>query len=210
LDPDAEMLAEAARYADRAGADKIVWIRGLAEEIPSLDLGTFRLVTFGQSFHRTDQERVAEAVYDHLDPGGSIVLLAHTIDHRPEPAGPDYPKIPHATIESIITRYLGSTRRSGQGLAPPPGERWEVALARTRFGLPRQVFAPGRADIVQDIDGVIANYLSMSFSAPHLYGDRIARFQNDVRAALTECSPTGLFWDWPGDTELVIATKSRS
>jgi hypothetical protein len=28
------------------------------------------------------------------------------------------------------------------------------------------------------------------------------------RHLLHEYSPDGLFWDWPGDTELVIATKS--
>jgi hypothetical protein len=28
-----------------------------------------------------------------------------------------------------------------------------------------------------------------------------------VRALLTERSPTGLFWDWPGDTEILLARK---
>jgi hypothetical protein len=108
---------------------------------------------------------------------------------------------------SLIDRYLGPRRRSGQGFTPPPGDRWEDALARTRFGRPRHVFAAGRADIVRDVDGVLANYLSMTFAAPHLFGDRLGEFEADVRRELTERSPEGLFWDWPGDTEIVIATK---
>ena len=47
----------------------------VAEDMPELDLGTFRLVTFGQSFQWTDRERVAEAVYDILEPGGALALI---------------------------------------------------------------------------------------------------------------------------------------
>ena len=207
LDPDADMLAEAARHAERARVTNVRWVQGLAEQIPDLDLGTSRLVTFGQSFHRTDRERVAEAVYDLLEPGGSMVLVAHSIDHGPEPPGPGYPKIPHETILALIDWYLGPRRRSGQGYQGPPADRWEDALRRTRFGQPRQVVAPGRRDIVQDSDGVLANYLSMSFCAPHLFGDRFDSFETEVRQSLADRSPSGLFWDWPGDTDIVIADK---
>ena len=31
---------------------------------------------------------------------------------------------------------------------------------------------------------------------------------SEVRELLRERSPEGVFWDWPGDTELVIATKN--
>jgi hypothetical protein len=29
----------------------------------------------------------------------------------------------------------------------------------------------------------------------------------DVRALLASRSPEGMFWDWPGDTEVVMARK---
>src|ERR1019366_5480734 len=89
LDPDIDMLVAAARHAEQAKVANVQWVQALAEQIPELALGTFRLVTFGQSFHRTERERVAEAVYDLLEPGGSIVLVAHTIDGRPQPLGPN-------------------------------------------------------------------------------------------------------------------------
>jgi SAM-dependent methyltransferase len=209
LDPDADMLAEAARYAERQGVANIRWVQGLAEQIPELDLGVFRLVTFGQSFHRMDWERVAEAVYDLLEPGGNVALVAHAADDRPEPPGPGQPQIPHNEIRSLIDRYLGSRRRAGQGFQVLTNDRWQDALGRTRFGRGRQVLAPERADIVQDFDGVLANYLSMSFAAPHLFGDRLPSFESDVREVLEDRSPSGLFWDWPGDIEIVIVTKPR-
>ena len=34
--------------------------------------GPYRLVTFGQSFYWTDEVPVAEAVYDMVEPGGSL------------------------------------------------------------------------------------------------------------------------------------------
>src|SRR6202140_3755169 len=106
LDPDADMLAEAARHAEEAGVTNIRWVRGLAEEIVALDLGRFRLVTFGQSFQRTDRERVAEAVYDLLEPGGCIALVAPTVEGRPKPQGPGHPEIPHEALRSLIDKYL--------------------------------------------------------------------------------------------------------
>jgi hypothetical protein len=47
----------------------------------------------------------------------------------------------------------------------------------------------------------------MTYSAPHLFGDRVDDFAEEVLALLADRSPEGVFWDWPGDTELVIARK---
>jgi SAM-dependent methyltransferase len=209
LDPDAEMLAQGARQAVEGKIDNIQWIQALAEDLPGLDLGHFRLATFGQSFHWTDQERVAESVFDLLEPGGALALISHVHEGRPQPTGPGYPPIPHEAIRALIHRYLGPHRRAGQGLASLPTERYEAVFARTRFGSSRIILCEGRPDIVQDIDGVLANYFSTSFAAPHLFGDRLVRFEADVRAALAAQSPCGLFWDWPGDTEILLAVKVR-
>jgi SAM-dependent methyltransferase len=207
LDPDADMLDEGGRRAREGGVDNIRWVQAVAEAIPALGLGACKLVTFGQSFQWTDQVPVAETVYDLLEPGGALALVVNTVEGRPEPEGPGYPPIPHDEIREIIRRYLGSRRRAGQGYRLDTFERYEDALARTRFGKPRVVFAPGRPDVVRDVDGVLAGYLSMSYAAPHLFGDRLDAFEADVRALLTERSPSGLFWDWPGDTEILLAPK---
>lgn len=210
LDPDKDMLAEGARRAVAAEIDNVRWVQALAEDIPTLELGTFRLVTFGQSFHWTDREQVAEIIYDMLEPGGALALIGHMVEGRPQPQGPDHPPIPHEAIRALIDRYLGPRRRAGQGFANMPSESHEDVLLRTRFGMPRQLFCPGRPDIIQDIDGVLANYFSTSFAAPHLFGERLANFEADMRAELTAHSSSGLFWDWPGDTAVLIATKPKA
>lgn len=207
LDPDQEMLTEGMRLAARTGLKNIRWVQGCAEDIGALDLGVFRLVTFGQSFHWTDRERVAEMAHDSLVPGGALAIITHTNSSRPQPEGPGYPPIPHDTIRAIIERYLGPQRRAGRGVFALPMDPHEDLLARTRFGAAHYLFCPGRNDIVQDIDGVLANYFSMSFAAPRLFGDQLAGFEKDVRATLTASSPSGLFWDWPGDTAVLLARK---
>jgi SAM-dependent methyltransferase len=204
LDPDAEMLREADLRAREMGRSGVRWIRALAEDLPGLALGAFRLVTFGQSFHWTDRERVAESVYDLLEPGGAIALVVHTVPGRPVPEGPGAPPIPHDAIGAVVERYLGPRRRTGPGFHP---DRFEHALARTRFGAPEIVFCPGRADIVQDADGVLSNFLSTSWCAPHRFGERLAEFEAELRLLLAAVSPDGRFWDWPGDTEVLIARR---
>lgn len=203
LDPEPGMLAEARRQADARGLDNATWVEGVAEDIPDLALGRCRVVTFGQSFHRVDRYPVAEAVYDLLEPGGSIVLVSHEVEGHPRPHGPDLPAIPHDAVRSLIASYLGDPIPPSTG----PAERWESSLRKTRFGSPRVLVAPGRADLVRDVDAVVANYFSKSYAAPPLFGDRRESYEGDLRALLYRHSPEGLFWEWPGDTEMLLATK---
>jgi SAM-dependent methyltransferase len=194
LDPDDGMLAE----AHRARPD-IRWERGLAEDLPAAAPGPYRLVTFGLSFQWTDERRVAETVYDVLEPGGAIALIAHTVAGRPRPPDPGVPPIPHEDIEALVRKYLGITRHVGR----LRNHRFEDVLVRTRFGVPRTFFAPGIPDLLRDSESVLSGYLSMSWSAPHLFGDRLDDFTADVRELLGG----RVFWDWPGDTEVVLARK---
>jgi hypothetical protein len=72
------------------------------------------------------------------------------------------------------------------------------------------IFAPGIPDLVRTTESVLSGYFSMSFSAPHLFGDRIEDFATEVRELLTSRSPEGIFWDWPGDTQVVLARRPGS
>jgi SAM-dependent methyltransferase len=207
LDPDAGMLTEAGRAAGERGIGNVRWVRGLAEDLPAVAPGPYRMVTFGQSFHWTDEHSVAGTVYDMLEPGGTLALVVHTVAGRTRPSDPGVPVIPHEEIRALVTRYLGSNRRIGQGVAPERHHRFEDVLVRTRFGAPRQLFVPGIPDLVRDTESVLSGYLSLSTSAPHLFGDRLDDFAGEVRALLASRSPDGRFWDWPGDTEVVLARR---
>jgi SAM-dependent methyltransferase len=207
LDPDAAMLDEGRRVADELGIANVRWVQALAEELPEAAPGPYRLVTFGQSLHWTDEARVDEAVYDMLEPGGALALVVHTVEGRPVPPSPGPPPIPQAEIEALVQRYLGPGRRAGQGAAPVRTHRFEDVLVQTRFGAPRAIFVPGIPDLVRDSESVVSGYFSFSWSAPHLFGDRVEEFAAELRGLLAERSPEGVFWDWPGDTEVILARK---
>jgi SAM-dependent methyltransferase len=210
LDPDPAMLAEGRRLAEERGITNIRWVQARAEDLPAAAPGPYRLMTFGQSFHWTDEARVAEVVYDMLEPGGALALIVHTVQGRPVPPSPGPPPIPHAEIKALVEKYLGSARRAGKGIAPVRTHRFEDALVRTRFGAPRSIFTPGIPNLLRDSESVLSGYFSMSSSAPHLFGDRVEDFAAEVRELLTLRSPGGTFWDWPGDTEVVLARKPSS
>ena len=208
IDPERGMLREGQRRCASAGIENVRWIQGVAEDIPTFDVGPCRVVTFGQSFHRVRQLEVADVVYEILEPGGSLVLISNHVEGRPKPSGSDYPEVPHPEIKELIISYLGDSTRHylatwNEGMPA----RFEDSLLQTRFGGSRTVYVPGRRDLVRDVDTVVANYFSMSYSAPRLFGDERMEFESDLRHLLFEHSASGLFWDWPGDTELVIATK---
>jgi SAM-dependent methyltransferase len=206
LDPDADMLTQGRRAAEGLAVAGIRWVQARAEDLPDAAPGPYRLVTFGQSFHWTDERRVAETVYDMLEPGGALALVVHTVEGRPRPAPAGTP-IPHAEITALVEQHLGSARRAGQGTSPVRSHRFEDVLIRTRFGTPQSVFLPGVPDLLRDSESVLAGYFSLSWAAPHLFGDRAEAFADEVRALLASRSPDGVFWDWPGDTEIVVARK---
>jgi SAM-dependent methyltransferase len=210
LDPDAAMLAEGRRVADDRGITNIRWVQARAEDLPGAAPGPYRLVTFGSSFHWTEEVGAAEAIYDMLEPGGGLALIVHTVEGRPAPPGPGPPPIPHTELEALVEKHLGSIRRAGQGMAPVRNHRFADVLVRTRFGAPQSIFVPGIPDLVRDTESVLSGYFSFSSSAPHLFGDRVEDFAADVRELLASRSPDGLFWDWPGDTEVILARKPAS
>jgi SAM-dependent methyltransferase len=172
LDPDPDMLEEGRQQAEAGSVANIRWVCAWAEDLPAAAPGPYRLVTFGQSFHWTDEHHVAEVIYDMLEPGGALAMVVHTVDGR---------------------------------YAPVRTHRFEDVLVETRFGKPRSLFAPGTADLIRDTQCVISGYLSMSWSAPHLFGDRLDDFTGQAREMLD--TPDRQFWDWQGDTEIVLAVK---
>ena len=120
VDPDAGMLAEAAKRDDR-----ISWRRSTAERIP-LDWGPFRLVTFAQSFHWMDQVPVAKRLRLMLESGGACVHVSATTHRGVDGTDPlPYPRPPHDAIEGLVVEFLGPVRRAGAGRLPngtPGGE----------------------------------------------------------------------------------------
>ncbi len=209
VDPDSEMIAEAARgAAERGVTEKAQWVQARAEDLPA-GLGTFTVAAFGQSFHWMDRDLVAATIREMLQPGGALVHISdlktetRTVDGLPHPAAP------YAAIEELVRHYLGPIRRAGRGVLPQgtPGDEAAV-LARAGFTGPHRHVVPGGQALERTCDDVVAEVFSMSYSAPHLFGTRRDDFEADLRRLLREVSPSGQFSERQPSTEVFVWWKS--
>ena len=193
LDPDPGMLAEARRLAEQRRIANAVWVRLRAEDLPA-GLGRFRVITFAQSFHWMDRPRVAGLVRDMVEPGGAVVQVDGS---RPGPERHPRllpcPAVPDRAIEDLRRRWLGVDRRAGQGLRnTSPGGEDEVFQA-AGFRPAREIPVPDGRVLERTVEEIVANRLSTSGMAPHLFGDRLDEFTSELRALLLEASPDGRF-----------------
>jgi SAM-dependent methyltransferase len=205
VDADADMLSEARHRADEAGVVNIEWRHLRAEDLPS-DLGTFRVASFAQSFHWMDRPLVASRVRDMLSPGGAWVHVGATT-HRGVAADLPlpHPPPPWERIEDLVTRYLGSVRRAGQGRLPQgtrAGE--ETVMEQAGFNGPTRITIDEERIADRSIDEIVSAVFSLSASAPHLFADRLGSFESDLRRLLQDAAPNGVFAERTRAIELVF------
>ena len=206
LDPDRGMIAEAQRLASEQDIENAQWVVSRAEDITA-DLGRFRVVTFAASFHWMVRETVASIALDLLDPKGVVVH----VDNRHQECIPcaGAPMPPNAEIDELRRSYLGNERRAGRSLriSSPSGE--ETVFRNAGFTGPEVVDVPDGREITRTIDDVVAETFSMSSSTPHLFGDRLAAFEADLRNLLADPRRDGEFCVRLPDNRLNIWRPER-
>jgi hypothetical protein len=204
------MLAEGERQAGLAGITNVDWILARAEALPP-DLGRFRVATLAQSFHWMDRARVAGLVNRALAADGFLVHL-HATTHegvdtdRPMP----YPRPPRREIDALVKRFLGPRRRAGQGTLPPDSiseaDRGTIEAKiyqAAGFIDPTRIEVPGRM-VVRGADEIVASVFSLSYAAPHLFGDRRQVFEAALRDLLAEANPEGQFSEQMRETAIDV------
>lgn len=187
VDADADMIAEAAREARRRGVENGRWRTMRAEELPG-DLGSFRVATLAQSFHWMERERVARAIHTMLEPGGALVHVNAFTRRGIEAASSTYPEPPWEAISALLRRYLGSETLAGQGRRDAVFSDEDVIFRRSFRG-PDVVMVPDGRVLERTADQVVAAVFSVSSSAPHLFVDRLGRFESDLRGVLRGPQP---------------------
>jgi SAM-dependent methyltransferase len=205
IDADPDMIVEADRAAVRAGIGNVEWRRMRAEELPA-ELGSFRVTTFAQSFHWMDQDVVARRVRGMLRADGAWIHVSATT-HRGA-AGTDplpNPRPPWDPIEQLVAGYLGPVRRAGQG-ALPAGTRAgeEDVMRRAGFTGPERIEVERGEVVDRSVDNVVSAVFSLSRSAPHLFGNRLQMFTDDLHRLLRASSPTGRFSERTRDIAVVV------
>jgi SAM-dependent methyltransferase len=205
VDADPDMIAEARRAADSRGVHNVDWRCLRAEDLPA-GLGTFRLVTFAQSFHWMDQPLVADRVRGMLAPDGAWVhVFATTHRGAPGAAPLPFPRPPWDRADALVAAYLGPVRRAGQSSLPTgtrAGE--EDVMHAAGYRGPQRIEVPGGSIVERTADEIVSSMFSLSSSAPHLFGSRLGAFEADLRQLLREASPEGRFAEETVDVAAVI------
>jgi SAM-dependent methyltransferase len=190
LDPDQQMLDRAARAAAAQAIANVTWVPERAEALPA-GLGSFRVVTFAQSFHWMDRPLVARTVATMLDPGGAVVQV-DAPKYRADEALP-FPPPPDDALDRLRRQHLGRDRRAGQGIrnTSPDGE--DRVFQQAGFLPAETVTVPDGRLVERTADDLVAMVFSLSSTAPHLFGGRQADYERDVREILARASPAGRF-----------------
>ncbi|GAA3221470.1 class I SAM-dependent methyltransferase [Nonomuraea helvata] len=190
VDPEPDMLAEAARQALAGEVGNVTWVRASSADLPDT-LGRFRLVTMGRSFHWMDREQVLGALAGMVEDGGGVVIandgcLARAV-------------VPwqHA-IEEVQHRFIGPQVSAGGTPARPHG----AVLADSAFrDVTRVVHEFERS---WTTDRIIGYLYSTSLPLRRLLGDRRPAFEQELADALLAADPSGRFVE-PVTLEVLIA-----
>jgi SAM-dependent methyltransferase len=199
MDPDDAMRAEGERIARERGIANIEWRFGGSKDL-SPALGQFRLVTMGNSFHWMDREATLEALYPLVIDGGGIAVVG---EGAPIPRPPPTPW--RAAINAVLKRYLPGRERSWENPGPPPEQRHEAFIERSRF---KDLVAYTESfDVEWTVDSMIGNLYSMSFCSRRVLGDRVDAFERDIREAVLAAEPSGILKGEPPEFFACMAWK---
>ena len=193
LDPDSEMLAEGERLAAETDRTNIRWLRSRAEDVSS-ELGRFRLVTLGQSFHWMDRELVLRRLTPLVEDGGGLALVGPGARRPQESWEP--------LADAVVAKYLGPRARHPQA-NPEPENAPALRRSECFAELSAREFP---SDLERDVPSVVGHVYSVSTSARRLFGDRAAAFERDLALALAGANPSGVFRERV-ETEVVVARK---
>jgi SAM-dependent methyltransferase len=205
VDADHGMIATAGRRAARAGIGNIEWRRMRAEDLPA-DLGIFKVASFAQSFHWMQREVVARRVRAMLGSNGAWVHVGATT--HAGVAGDDplpRPRPPWDRVDELVARYLGPVRRAGRGVLPTGTRAGEEEIMRqVGYSGPTRLDIESGKVVDRSLDEVVSAVFSLSGSAPHLFGNRLEAFEDDIRRLLWASSPSGWFAERTRDIAVVI------
>jgi ubiquinone/menaquinone biosynthesis C-methylase UbiE len=200
VDPVPQMLGQAARLAAAAGlGHRIRWVQGTAEDLPRLGLGVFDLVTVGSALYWMDAPRLLRDLDELVVPGGGVAIVSGT---RPA----DYPRpVWQCAADEVRRRWIG----------PEPAPRPAVVASVVDYV--ELLDASAFTDIVhtaweepidRTLEAVIGLQYSYAATAPTALGADQVGYELDLRRALLNACPGGIFTD-RRRTEAWMATRPQ-
>ncbi|MEV0107701.1 class I SAM-dependent methyltransferase [Nocardia sp. NPDC050799] len=200
VDPDPEMLAEAAQRSRETGVTNVTWAQGSSADLGG-GYGRFRLVTMGRSFHWMDRGRVLALLEDMVDDSGGLIIANDSCLVRPA-------TVWQRAIERIQARFLPADFVPP---VPPSGRAdddghltHEEVLGRSQFRrVDRRTYEFER---VWTVEQAIGYLYSTSLPLRRVLGEERTAFEHTVRAELLTIDSSGRFAE-PVTLEVLTATR---
>ncbi|WP_280303309.1 class I SAM-dependent methyltransferase [Nocardia abscessus] len=197
MDPEPEMLTEASRQARERDVTNVTWTQGTSAELPG-DLGHFRLVTMGRSFHWMDREQVLTALDEMVDDGGGLVIANDSCLIRPTTTW-------QQAIEEVQRSFLPPEHQHGPTPTADPRKTHDQVLANSPFcQVNRKVYEFLRPWTIEQAIGYL---YSTSLPLRQMLGDQQGAFEDAVTDTLLAIDPIGHFTE---PVALEVLTASRN
>ncbi len=186
VDVDPGMIQEGKNAAEKMKIKNILWLNKSADNLDKT-IGTFKLITFGASFHWLDREKFAKLAYSILPEDGGIFIAwtGHSIWNKKRNNWEE-------KVLEIIKKYLGNERKAGNGFYQKTADKHEDILKKSGFlkiELKNYPSAP-KTDTASDI--IKAQYTT-SYAAKNLFGDNAQNFEKEVTQELLKINPNNKF-----------------
>ncbi len=195
IDPEPEMLAEAKVQTNLAGVNNVTWVEASSYQLNDLksQLGKFKLVTMGASFHWMDRDATLQSLNEMITPDGGIVIVGNASVWTRLSDASFSTKVNdwERQVKVVVQRWLGETRRAGNSIFVVPEERHEVILTRSPFS--KVEVYNYEIERNWNIESIKGHLYSTSFCSLPLLGDKVDAFEKDLENTLLAVEPSGLF-----------------
>ena len=199
IDNDAAMLAaaeEALRPRLPDGA-KLLLQEITAEAFTPPQGWRADLVTICRAFHWLDQPAVLKRLDSQVSPDGAVAIFG---DNSFWAATSPW-KI---AVRSVIQDFLGEERRAGTSTFQHHNRPYSDIMRESPFSRVEEFTVPVHR--AWSADSILGYLHSTTFAAPQLFGDRLAEFDQTVRATLKRFSEDDTFEE---DNEFLIRIGYR-
>ena len=134
-----------------------------------------------------DREKVLKKVYEITQDGGSVVIVSDFRRGTAPEYGEDWQKI----RKDIIEKYLGKQRRAGNSFYDRGDDTFEDRLTNSPFG----GYEEWNYDFTRTwtLEEVINFLYSTSFASKRFFGDKLAKFEKELKTELLKLEPSGIF-----------------
>jgi SAM-dependent methyltransferase len=182
VDPEPEMLTETRAAAEEAGVALDIR-EGSSFAMPP-DIGMFKLVTMGRSFHWMDRVATLKTLEGCVLPGGALALFH---DAHPRTAENRWRRLLHEISNEYGRAHSPHIRESER----PEYRGHEAVLLDSAFSQVERVGVFIRRELTTD--DIVGLAFSLSSFSPEKLGDRASAFEQELRVGLAHLSRNGHF-----------------